>query len=460
MRTSIFMACVVYLCHCSGSTLLGGDAQDSQVDVPIDMTSDEIQVHPEIPECPAGCDDHNPCTSDECVDDVCVHVPLPDGTPCILNERCPADSSCNSGMCTSPLRPDEGSILWSKSLEPPDHGTAILHEPGGDLVVLSASRVERLTQDGEVVWSVPAYLDGNLGQLESMIAGDVVVTAQYDQLIGLDLDSGEKIWSADTGGYIDSTALGTDDLVIVASLNLSSGPPMLAAFAADSGELAWSRVYDVRIGELAVDADGLTYASNGGQESSPGYILGLEPGGAERFRIEVFNWGRPWLSVDSFGAGVSTYPFSRVGPGGELLYAGTFGSFQEAVIAPDQSIVLVGDNMDAVVRWLGPAGEVLREQPIGDNTLNHPLVDACGIVYLVTYHGTIIAFDPGGKERWSNSVGSPEIVESVPDLSDAGVLYVATYDTIYAVQAAGAPLADTSWPGFRADSQGTARARR
>ena len=235
---------------------------------------------------------------------------------------------------------------------------------------------------------------------------------------------------------------------------------MLAAYAADSGELAWSRIYDVRIGELAASADGLIYASNGGQERSPGYILGIEPDGAERFRVEILNWGRPWLSVDSFGAAVATYPFSRVGPDGELLYSSTLGSFQEAIIAPDRSIVLVGDNMDAVVRWLGPAGEVYREQPIDDNTLNHPLVDTCGIVYFVTYHGTIMAFDPGGKERWSSPVGSPEIVESVPDLSDAGVLFIATYDTIYAVQAAGAPLADTSWPRFRADSQGTARARR
>jgi outer membrane protein assembly factor BamB len=461
-KIAALMLCAAAQVSCSGSTILAGDAQEGREDgvlpdapdVPADAPGDEADA----PACPGGCDDANPCTSDACVDGSCVHTPVADGTPCSPGERCPDEGACEDGACVTPLRPEEGTILWAIPLETPDHGTAVLHEPGGDLIVLTSARVERLRVDGSVVWSVPAYLSGNLGQLESLIAGGVVVSAQYDEMVGLDLESGDEVWRADAGGYIDSTVLGTDGLVLVASVNLMSGPFMLRAFEPATGARVWDFEVDIRIGEMAVREDGMVYASNGGQPESPGYVLGLLPDGSERFRTEIGNWGRPWISVDGSGAAVLTYPFVRIGPTGEILTpVGEFMSQMEAVIAPDGSIVIVGDNTDAVLRWLGPGGEVRAEHPIDDNTLNHPLVDACGIVYFLTYRGTITAVGPGGKQRWRVPVGSPEIVESVPDLSDSGVLFIATYDTLYAVQAAGAPLADTSWPRFRADSLSTAR---
>jgi outer membrane protein assembly factor BamB len=456
----LFMA--AFGLHCSGETILAGDAQDGREDAappdaPVDLPGDDAEGLP----CPDDCEDLNPCTSDACVDGSCVHAPVPDGSSCDPGELCPAGGVCEGGLCSPLPRPEEGSILWTRPLQPPDHGTAVLREPGGDLIVLSSARAERLRQDGSVVWSVPAYLSGNLGQLESLIVGDVVVTAQYDEMVGLDIGTGGEIWRSDAGGYIDSTVLGIDGLVVVSSVNLMSGPFMLRAYVPDSGAEVWGFEVDVRIGEMAATADGIIYASNGGQSDSPGYVLGLLPDGSELFRTEITNWGRPWISVDYSGAAVLTYPFVRVGPGGEILTPiGEYMSQMEAVISPDGSIVIVGDNADAVLRWLGRDGEVRAEHPIGDNSLNHPLVDACGIVYFLTYHGTITAVGPGGKLRWSAPVGSPEIVESVPDLSDDGVLFVATFDTLYAIQAAGAPLADTSWPRFRADSQSTAGARR
>jgi outer membrane protein assembly factor BamB len=460
-RIAVLTPWALWLCHCSGSIGLVGDTLDAGDDRAV---ADEL---PDIPDgdsdgsgCAGSCDDNNPCTSDECIDGVCVHAPLPDDTPCVAGERCPAQARCSDGLCVPTPLPEEGSILWTRPLEEPDHGTAVLHEPGGDLIVLYRASVERLMQDGSVVWSSPAYLWGNLGQLRSLIAGRVVVTAQYDELVGLDLDSGEELWRVDTGGYIDSAVLAADGLVIAASVSLMSGPFMLSAYVPDSGQPAWGREVDIRITEMAATRDGLIYTSNGGQSDSPGYIIGLEPDGSERFRIDTTNSGPTWISVDAWGAAIVTKPFSRIGPDGVTIYTSSLSTQEEAVVAPDGSVIMVGDNQDACVRRLGPGGEVLSEYPIDDNTLNHPLVDACGIVYLVTYHGTIVALDPGGKRRWSNPAGSDEIVASVPDLSDQGVLYVATFDALYAIQAAGAPLADTSWPRFRADPQATAMARR
>jgi len=294
--------------RCSGSTILSGSAQDGREDVswpdapdfgpdmPVDLPDDEADAPP----CPGGCADATPCTSDACVDGSCVYTPVADGTPCSPGGRCPDDGACEDGACVTPLRPDEGSILWAMPLETPDHGTAVLHESGGDLIVLTAARAERLRVDGSVVWSVPAYLSGNLGQLESLIAGDVVVTAQYDELVGLDLGSGDEVWRADAGGYIDSTVLGTDGLVMVASVNLMSGPFMLRAFEPATGARVWGFEVDIRIGEMAVREDGMIYASNGGQSDSPGYVIGL-PGGARGSRWTA--WARPSSPIPSCASG-------------------------------------------------------------------------------------------------------------------------------------------------------------
>jgi len=47
----------------------------------------------------AECDDFNPCTMDECADDVCVFTPVADGTACDDGAFCTLVDSCQSGTC-------------------------------------------------------------------------------------------------------------------------------------------------------------------------------------------------------------------------------------------------------------------------------------------------------------------------------------------------------------------------
>lgn len=52
------------------------------------------------------CDDGNPCTADLCADSGCVHLPVPDGTPCDDGDACNGLSACLGGSCepAAPLR--------------------------------------------------------------------------------------------------------------------------------------------------------------------------------------------------------------------------------------------------------------------------------------------------------------------------------------------------------------------
>ena len=45
------------------------------------------------------CDDGMVCTTDSCIDDVCVNEPVPDGTPCPDDVFCDGIEQCESGVC-------------------------------------------------------------------------------------------------------------------------------------------------------------------------------------------------------------------------------------------------------------------------------------------------------------------------------------------------------------------------
>jgi len=48
---------------------------------------------------PANCDDNNPCTTDSCVNSVCVHKAVSNGTSCDDNLWCNGKDVCSEGVC-------------------------------------------------------------------------------------------------------------------------------------------------------------------------------------------------------------------------------------------------------------------------------------------------------------------------------------------------------------------------
>lgn len=55
-------------------------------------------------QCPSTCDDHNPCTVDQCNASTsfqCTHLPVVDRTPCSDGNACTTGDVCLSGVCTA-----------------------------------------------------------------------------------------------------------------------------------------------------------------------------------------------------------------------------------------------------------------------------------------------------------------------------------------------------------------------
>lgn len=87
-----------------------------------------------------SCDDHNPCTEDQCVDGACSFIPLMPGTACDDGENCSAEGSCDGqGVCVPavPVACDDGIDCTVDSCV-----------DGGQWVDLGEDRFEDIMADG------------------------------------------------------------------------------------------------------------------------------------------------------------------------------------------------------------------------------------------------------------------------------------------------------------------------
>jgi hypothetical protein len=75
------------------------------------------------------CNDHNPCTSDTCVNDGCQHTSAANGTPCSDGNACTTES-CQAGQCAaSAASCDDGDSCTDDSCSPTT-GCAHAHRSG------------------------------------------------------------------------------------------------------------------------------------------------------------------------------------------------------------------------------------------------------------------------------------------------------------------------------------------
>jgi len=85
-----------------------------------DLSSPDPDVSIQLPDCPASCDDQNPCTTDSCEPEthLCRNDPGQNGTSCIATDLCSVVAVCKSGLCVGTQSRD--------CSQPPDQ----CHEPG------------------------------------------------------------------------------------------------------------------------------------------------------------------------------------------------------------------------------------------------------------------------------------------------------------------------------------------
>ena len=102
-RCLIALAVVgVVACGNGSTTHVNTDARPAAFrDADIYDTADASIVQQQLPDCPASCDDQNPCTVDSCDPDthLCRNDPGVDGISCVSIDLCSLTAACNSGLC-------------------------------------------------------------------------------------------------------------------------------------------------------------------------------------------------------------------------------------------------------------------------------------------------------------------------------------------------------------------------
>lgn len=100
MRVSAIVAALALLSGCSAvidpDTGLLGDVSEADMGPIVDSDGGGVDAGPS--ECPGGCDDGVPCTTDTCVDGRCLQGP--DDSLCASDERCDPVSGCVPERCT------------------------------------------------------------------------------------------------------------------------------------------------------------------------------------------------------------------------------------------------------------------------------------------------------------------------------------------------------------------------
>src|ERR1017187_7181311 len=87
----------VVACGNGSTTHVSADARPAAFrDADIYDTADAPIPQQQLPDCPASCDDQNPCTTDSCDPEthLCRNDPTTDGTTCVSPDLCSLAAAC------------------------------------------------------------------------------------------------------------------------------------------------------------------------------------------------------------------------------------------------------------------------------------------------------------------------------------------------------------------------------
>lgn len=240
-----------------------------------------------------------------------------------------------------------GATAWTLELENP-----VLERPAvsRERVFVSDSTGQLTSLDretGERQWKVP------VGPTRTpVVAGETVVVASVDRLVGLSVVDGSQRWVVPMRGELSSP------VVVSAMALVGDGDGVIHAVDTVAGELTWEAEAD-NGSHLVLDADDDVVVASGFDRP----VVGLDRTSGERL----------WTSETNAGS-----PAPRFVPGGQVVQAMRDGR----VLAFDAR-----EGTSSEVATVFGAREVI--------------VGPEGLLYVVEGDGDATAWTPGGQQVWS-----------------------------------------------------------
>lgn len=309
---------------------------------------------------------------------------------------------------TTDTGPSEGSVVWTTTLDAPVVTEPIVADRAVFVVTEAGELVSLAFADGRVRWRVsttstvaPAYADG------SLFVAD-------DNLLSLDVRTGEERWAAGLDGSPTSPPTIADEVVHVAVADES-----LAAVGLD-GSVRYETAPYTQLGGLAsptATADRITLGATNG-------YYGVRDGRREWKRSLGGSVAGPPVATDRAvflttegGSLLATKPNSGGVQWERNLPSGVPGS---PVVADGVLSLVAGDRLRAL---RATSGDDLWQTPLSAQETTTPAL-AGEMLYLGDSAGTVLAVDAeDGITEWDAEVDGP--VRNPPAVAD-GSLFVGT----------------------------------
>jgi outer membrane protein assembly factor BamB len=340
---------------------------------------------------------HPPCpTGQVCVDTSCA---IPTDQACSVNNPCPGDQTCVSGLPVSftvttqlgalfAINPN-GTTKWIAGL----YNTAIpgvLNTPLSGEVHSSPA----VAPDGTIYigsrGDVPYDRSDLCDDTSDYPTSDAWPVKPVNGHVYAFSPNGTMLWDFKTLGRVDSSpSIGADGTVYIGSQQTRK---------------FYGKDHSVLLDE--------------GSETT-GFVYAINPNGTSKWFVDLFG------DVDSSPA-----------------------------IGSDGTLYVGSDNFH--VYALNPAnGATIWVQPTRDEVKSSPAVASDGTITIGSNDGSLYVFNPDGtlNTRYDKDAGA---VNSSPSIGTDGTVYFAAGGSLFAIIRT-SPLANTPWPKFRHDLLNTGR---
>ena len=352
---------------------------------------------------------------------------------------------------------DAGTLKWTF-----DTGDFIYNAPaiGSDGTIYVASNDHYLyavNPDGSQKWKFDlgygAYGAPAIGPDGTIYIG----TAGIGKLFAVNPDGTKKWESERADGWIeDSPAIAVDGTIVFGTSNQN-----FYGINPD-GTTRWKKIANSnKYSSPAIAADGSIYM---GMEY--GKFRAYNADGSEKWQLSLGKVeSSPAISADgTIYVGSVDHNLYAVNPDGTKKWEFATGSgiYASPVIGTDGT-VYVGSS-DAVFYAVNPDGtekwHMTTKGMIPFMHSDSPAIGADGTIYVTgddttasTYKRFLYAINPDGQVQW---MFYADAIQGTPTIAGDGTVYVGSTDgTLYAVYGNSHGLANSPWPRFHHDNQGT-----
>ncbi len=352
-----------------------------------------------------------------------------------------------------------GTLKWKYKTGDEIFGSPAIGNDGTIYVGSNDKNLYAINPDGTLKWKFNAGYGIKASPSIGTDGTIYIATVGIGKLFAVNPDGMKKWESARADGWIeDSPAITQEGTLVFATTNNN-----LYGVKSD-GSAAWTITFGWNeYSSPAVGADGTIYIGKNGNRG----FTARNSDGSEKWRVSGMGAVQSSPAIGSDGTiyvGSGDHYLHAINPDGTIKWSFKTGDkvLSSPVIGADGTIYL--GSYDKKLYALNPDGtEKWNYETKGWFYYNDtPTVGADGLIYVTAYDTTfgfskwLYAFNSDGKIEWVFTGG--DAVEAAPAISKDGTIYIGSINgTLYAIKSGSAGLAESSWPRFRHDNQGTGR---